>query len=647
MIGLDCPTKLYYTGKDEYADQRLGDPFLQELANGGFQVGALAKKYFPGGIEISTKDNEKALAETNVLLEQEDVIIFEAAFFYKNLFIRVDALRKKGDRIDVIEVKSKSFDSTDEGAFIRKRDGFIFAKWMPYFYDVAFQKHVVSKAFPDFSVYASLMMADKSKKCPTDGLNQKFRVKKNQNDFRFTEVIGDLTADDVSTKILKEINVDRYCEMIFSNAHTQNPDPLGFVKTIEFLAGNYERDKKIEPKLGGKCGKCQFRASNEDKENGKKSGYEECWKNQLGWDDPDFAEPTVLEISYFSKKNKLLNEKRAKMSQVREEDVNPKPDSKTGISTSQRQWLQVAKVQHGDTSAYIDKVELKREFEKWKFPLHFIDFETSMAAIPFLKGQRPYEPIAFQFSHHVVGEDGSVEHKTEFLSAEPGDFPNYQFVRALKTALENDKGTIFRYASHENTYLNHILKQLVNDTSEIEDREKLVAFIKTITKSSGSSAEKWIGERNMVDLFELVKRYFYDPYTRGSNSIKKVLPAIMRSSEYLKEKYSKPIYGAEIKSLNFGDEPKAWVNFEGDELKDPYSLLPRMFEGVDKRDYEILSESDELGDGGAALAAYAKLQYEDMSEMERGEIKKALLRYCELDTMAMVMIYEGWREMIR
>ena len=72
-----------------------------------------------------------------------------------------------------------------------------------------------------------------------------------------------------------------------------------------------------------------------------------------------------------------------------------------------------------------------------------------------------------------------------------------------------------------------------------------------------------------------------------------------------------------------------------------------MFEGVDKRDYEILSESDELGDGGAALAAYAKLQYEDMSEMERAEIKKALLRYCELDTMAMVMIYEGWREMIR
>jgi hypothetical protein len=28
------------------------------------------------------------------------------------------------------------------------------------------------------------------------------------------------------------------------------------------------------------------------------------------------------------------------------------------------------------------------------------------------------------------------------------------------------------------------------------------------------------------------------------------------------------------------------------------------------------------------------------------ENTRALLRYCELDTMAMVMLYEGWREMV-
>jgi hypothetical protein len=31
-----------------------------------------------------------------------------------------------------------------------------------------------------------------------------------------------------------------------------------------------------------------------------------------------------------------------------------------------------------------------------------------------------------------------------------------------------------------------------------------------------------------------------------------------------------------------------------------------------------------------------------MSDYERGELEAALLKYCELDTLAMVMIYEAW-----
>jgi uncharacterized protein YprB with RNaseH-like and TPR domain len=33
-----------------------------------------------------------------------------------------------------------------------------------------------------------------------------------------------------------------------------------------------------------------------------------------------------------------------------------------------------------------------------------------------------------------------------------------------------------------------------------------------------------------------------------------------------------------------------------------------------------------------------------MSEKERGEITKGLLKYCEFDTLAMVMIYEHFKE---
>ncbi len=119
--------------------------------------------------------------------------------------------------------------------------------------------------------------------------------------------------------------------------------------------------------------------------------------------------------------------------------------------------------------------------------------------------------------------------------------------------MENDNGTIFRYSPHENTDLNHIYRQLKEDENMIHDREELCEFIKTITKSTGSWDESWEGERNMVDLWHLVKSYYYDPSTHGSNSIKAVLPAILNSNSDLQEKYSHPICGAKdgIKSLNF------------------------------------------------------------------------------------------------
>lgn len=50
----------------------------------------------------------------------------------------------------------------------------------------------------------------------------------------------------------------------------------------------------------------------------------------------------------------------------------------------------------------------------------------------------------------------------------------------------------------------------------------------------------------------------------------------------------------------------------------------------------------ELADGGAAMMAYAYLQFTDLSDEKRIAYRDALLRYCELDTFAMAMIWEFW-----
>ena len=87
------------------------DPFLDALAQGGFQVEELARMEYPEGILVDGEhyDYDEAVAKTEELLKQEHVVIFEAAFRYDNLFVRTDILVKKVNSVELIEVKAKPF----------------------------------------------------------------------------------------------------------------------------------------------------------------------------------------------------------------------------------------------------------------------------------------------------------------------------------------------------------------------------------------------------------------------------------------------------------------------------------------------------------------------------------------------------------
>ena len=164
---------------------------------------------------------------------------------------------------------------------------------------------------------------------------------------------------------------------------------------------------------------------------------------------------------------------------------------------------------------------------EWRFPYHFIDFETAAVALPFHAGMRPYESLAFQFSHHVMEANGDVRHVGQFLCAEPGVFPNYDFARALMSELDGDDGTVFMWSHHENTILNAIARQLTEDNNTPDDREELLKFLGRLTKG---------GDRAMVDLCDLAGKAYFHPDTQGSSSIKKVLPAILKGSDLLKDR---------------------------------------------------------------------------------------------------------------
>lgn len=648
-IGAECPNKLYYTfHKEEFPSTKEEDTFLQALAQGGFQVEELARMHYPGGHLIDTPHNDYqgAVDRTAALLQQENVTIFEAAFLWEGLFIRTDILVKKGNHLELIEVKAKLFDSTDSYFFVGKKGGIV-SSWKPYLFDLAFQKYVLSKSVPAATVTAHLMMADKTKKSSRDGLNQLFRIPSGKNADPRKDILKRVQRlEEVGDSVLTVKNMNSLIEDILEGKYEVLPG-YPFKEAVSYLASVYQSGQYPNwPTNYSTCKGCEFRATKEQLASGKKSGFQECMAKQHSWTASHCSEPSIFEIWNFRSKvvPTLFQENRLLMHQLSEEDLAPEYCA-TEISSSERRWIQVKHAVQGDDSIHCVKEELKRTMGEWKFPLHFIDFETSGVALPFTKGRRPYEQVAFQFSHHVLREDGSVRHQTEYLSSQPGEFPNFEFARALKSALAGDSGTIFKFASHENTIVNAIIEQLLD--SREADREELIAFLKEISTSKKDSVAQWAGTRDMVDLRKVVLSYYYNPLTKGSNSIKAVLPAVLQSCSYLKDKYSKPLSENGVSSLNFPGT-HSWLKDATQAFVSPYKLLPPLFDGwAEDEKEELLSEMDGIADGGMALTAYAKLQYVDMSEKERNELTSGLKKYCELDTLAMVMIYEHFREITR
>lgn len=636
---LECPNKLFFTSKKEYANNQNGDSFLVALANGGFQVEALARLHYPNGIFIDTESYEydKAVQLTQEALQQENVVIYEAGFYFEGLYIRTDLLVKTGNNIKLIEVKAKSFNPSDENTFIGARGGLV-SSWKPYLFDLAFQKYVTQKAYPQFKIEAHLLMADKTKKANINGLNQLFRIPNNGNPRTdIIERVQDLK--EIGNSVLSEANVDSIINDII-NSKYKYYENLNFEESISVFRKAYQDDNYLNwPTQFSACKKCEFKATAEQEKEGMLSGFKLCFSKQLNWTEVEFGKPNAMQIWNFRGKN-IIEEKRMLMEQLTEEDFNIKHEAYR-IAPSERQWIQVEKAVKNDHSIYVEKESLKLEMSKWKFPLHFIDFETSTVALPFTVGRKPYEQVAFQFSHHQYNDDGSINHQTQYINNTAGEFPNFIFARALQSAISKDDGTIFKFATHENSIVNAIITQL--EESNEPDKEALIKFLKTISQSTKNSVTPWEGNRNMIDLCKVVKDYYYNPYTNGSNSIKAVLPASLNSSEFLKKKYCQPIGNIKLSSHNFPAD-HIWLQIEGGKVLNPYKMLKPLFENWNETELEdTISDMENIADGGSALTAYAKLQYVDMIPMERDEITSGLLKYCELDTLAMVMVYEYFK----
>lgn len=614
---LECPDKLYYTGrKNEYADSRDNNEFLRELAKGGMQVGELAKCYFPNGFEVETLEIETALERTRELMQQENVTIFEAAIAFDNLLARVDVLEKKGKVINLYEAKSKSYFSEDE--IFKKKGRGIIAKWKPYVYDIAFQVYVTKKALPDHTINGSLFLINKNNVCTVEGLYQKFLVRKVDGRYKVFSKPG----IEIGEPILCKVDLGSSIDDIFLGTETLLEKSMTFEEYVNKLAEAYRRQIKLKIPVSAECKSCEYKAELVDKANGLKSGFEECWIEKAKVRPPDFSKSHIFELWNFRRSNDLISQQRYFIQDLNRADFSvDKTSSKRLLPPHERQWVQVERVHNPALGPYFDKSGFETEFKKLQYPIHFIDFEATRNAIPYLKGFRPYTQLAFQFSRHTITKDGVLTHG-EWIDTQKGHYPNFDFVRNLKSQLTGDNGSILIYSPYENNVLLDIYSAL--NASNQPDKNELMTFLKSMTWSDDEDRGLWTGSRKMIDMKDWVMDYYYSPTMKGSNSIKVVLPAILNDSRYVREKYTN------------------WVkiNDEGAVIN-PYQLLPPVFDSFDRLTFEPLMEEDDIADGGAAMCAFNLMQFSEITDAEKLKITKALLTYCELDTLAMVMLFEG------
>jgi hypothetical protein len=363
----ECATKLYYTNRKDYGNTKTDDSFLKSLAEGGFQVGELAKLYFEDGHEISSLDYEEAISETNRLMRNESVVIYEAAFRFESLFVRVDILRKTGNEVELVEVKAKSI-NTEESDFYKKKTRELNSDWEPYLLDVAFQTHVAKNSYSQLNFVPFLMLADKLSVATVDGLNQNF-ILENKDGRTRARCKERLNSKRLGAQILKQIDVSK--EVEFINKEYKHGGK-GFVELIQHYSTIYSNDEQYFEDVGGKCKSCEYRIGANLKDSGFKSGFEECWKKKLNLDSKDFQKAFAFEIWNSRKTDDFLARNIIFMDQVKEGDLLPKGKAKDtdGLNTSQRQWLQVSK-------------ELKKDIYDKKYKFVYITPETAIKSETF------------------------------------------------------------------------------------------------------------------------------------------------------------------------------------------------------------------------------------------------------------------------
>jgi len=269
---------------------------------------------------------------------------------------------------------------------------------------------------------------------------------------------------------------------------------------------------------------------------------------------PNLPDYSIYDISYIRENKKI---------QLLEQGILDIKDVPVDfpLNDKQRLIIEVACT----NKEHIDHEAIQGEFQRFVYPLYFLDYETCIIAIPRFDGYHPQQQVVFQYSlHKMESPDGEVIH-TDHLAVTKDD-PSIPLLRQLRGDM-GDTGTIFVW----------------NKSFEMARHKELA-----VIHPEYADFLLDLNER-IYDLSDFVKNGWYlHPGFKGSWSIKNVLPVMVPELSY---------------------------------------------------------EDMQIGAGDQAMVAWWGMINDSTPADEVEKTKGALLKYCQLDTWAMVRIWDKFRQL--
>jgi hypothetical protein len=573
-LARECPTKLYYK-KHGYQTDRAIDHQEQGLASGSLILEKIAQILYPNGIPCPHSTPHLKAGTT----------WFNAQFLSAGKLARIDILVVQDDRLEIIDIKNKTFDSKENrelelyrqsNIFRSKRTGEVNGEWRSSIEEVAWQKWILQELYPQWHIDCFLLMPDRYKTCAIANLLGQFRI----TDRGQVEFLGNP----------EELQAQHFLALVNINPEVAEVLPSLQASAVEYLRQLELGFPKVISPLGKHCRDCEF-----------SQGYRECW-GELA-----LVQPHIFDLYQMGRLNgsgqPLVNEL---ISQGKVSMYDIPPAELTDSAYNQRQLIQM---EYTKKNQEWISPRLGKLLRSYSYPLHFIDFETARTLIPAVAGLRPNEQITFQWSCHTFVDATSAPIHQDWIEVE-NPFPNLEFAQSLIQHLRQfgeHKGTVFTWGSHE--------------TSVLKDLHRQMALYGYDHLPLHRSLAKFISKTKFVDLDSVTRSHYFHPLMKNRTSLKVVVAAIWHSYPYL---HQVPHF-----------RPYLVDNPPAGEILSPYSALPKQI---------IADRPTGISDGNSAMLAYWEIVCGRSKDNPQLIAKwlKLLRQYCCLDTMAMIMIWHHW-----